>query len=99
MPYETMATKTANRVIAGRCDAALRTETFIVPAMLLQKLVPQATYCFGSQLAPWAHGPLSLAIFAKQKPIEAECCHRDGESLQPERSTDENNSFVTRRSH
>jgi hypothetical protein len=24
--------------------------------MLLQKLVPQATYCFRSQLAPWVHG-------------------------------------------
>ena len=54
--------------------------------MLLQKLVPQATHCFRSQLAPWAHGPLSLAIFAQQKPIEAQCRYRDGNSLEPERA-------------
>ena len=99
MPHETIATKPANRVIAGRCDAALRTETFIAPAMLLQKLESQATHSFRSRIAPWAHGALSLAIFAKQKPIEAERRQRAGDSLQPERSTDENNSLVTRRSH
>jgi hypothetical protein len=65
MLHKTIATKTANRVIARISDAAWRIEKIITPAMLLQKLMPQATYSFRSQLAPWAHGPLLLAILAK----------------------------------
>ena len=61
-------------------------------------LFPSSRCASAIQIVRQCMAATGQAIYAKQKPIQAECCRRDGHSLRPERSTDENNSLVTRRS-